>query len=156
MVEIKQEANVRTHSGSNFAAVHAGSFDNLDQVKLEVPSLNRTSKGKLFIKEYLGMTGMQISLNKLPAGKGLPFLHKHKQNEEAYIFIKGRGQMQIDGEIFDVEEGTVVRVATGGSRGIRSSDETDLEFICIQAKENSLSQDTFDDGIKDETVPSWN
>src|SRR5271170_6196256 len=121
MVEIKQEANVRTHSGPNFAAVHAGSFANLDQHKLEVPALNRKVRGKLFIKDYLGMTGMQISLNKLPAGVSIPWLHKHQQNEEAYIFVHGKGQMQIDGDIFDVEEGSVVRVATGGNRCIRNN-----------------------------------
>ncbi len=152
---IKQEADVKTCTGTNYTAVHAGPFSGLDAFKLEVPALNRTARGKLFIKDFLGLTGMQISLNKLPAGAAVPFLHKHKVNEEAYIFIKGQGQMQVDAEVIDVQEGSIVRIAPDGSRSLRNNSNEELHYICIQAQENSLKQDTFDDGIKDEATPIW-
>ena len=92
-MSIIQEAEVQTIAGSNFSAVKIGRLANLDAHKLEVPALNRTVRGKLFIKDFLALTGMEISMNKLPAGAGVPFYHKHKENEEAYIFVGGTGEI---------------------------------------------------------------
>jgi mannose-6-phosphate isomerase-like protein (cupin superfamily) len=120
-----------------------------------VPRRQRTVSGKLFIKELLAFTGMQISMNKLPAGVSVPFYHQHKENEEAYIFVKGRGQMQVDDETFDVEEGSIVRVGTKGSRTLRNNSSEFLYYICVQAKENSLNIDTFEDGLPGEKKVTW-
>ncbi|MBX9666301.1 MAG: hypothetical protein K2X93_01730 [Candidatus Obscuribacterales bacterium] len=59
------------------------------------------TNGKLFLKDHLGLTGMQVSLNLFPAGASMPFYHQ--QNEELYIFTRGEGQIQLDNETFDVE-----------------------------------------------------
>ena len=155
MPSIVQEANVRTKSGANYSAAHTGPFSGLDQVKLEVPALGRKASGKLFVRDFLNATGMQISMNQLPPKAAIPFLHRHKQNEEVYIFISGKGQMQVDGDVIDVEEGSVIRVATKGSRCIRNTSTDPLHFICVQAKENSLEQETFEDGERDTATPVW-
>ncbi|MBK9141757.1 MAG: cupin domain-containing protein [Candidatus Melainabacteria bacterium] len=152
---VKQEARIETRQGANFTAIHTGPLGELDSYTLEVPALNRTVKGKLFIKEFLGLTGMQISMNKLPARGAVPFYHKHRENEECYIFVSGHGQMQIDGDTFAVGEGSIVRISTGGNRTLRNTGDSDLQFICIQARENSLNQDTFEDGIRDEAAVTW-
>ncbi len=149
----KYSSQVKT--GQNFSAFDAGSLEDLFQYELQHPRLNRTVKGKLFLREILDLTSMQVSLNRLPAGAAVPFIHKHKQNEELYIFIKGNGQMQVDGETFDIKEGTVVRIAPDGGRVWRNNSSEDLYYIVIQGKDGSLSQDTFDDGIPLETPPSW-
>jgi uncharacterized cupin superfamily protein len=47
--------------------------------------------GKYFIGKELGLTGCEVSLNRLPAGKGMPFVHTHKKNEELYIVLRGSG-----------------------------------------------------------------
>lgn len=150
-----QEANVKTLKGTNFSAIDVGPLNELDSYQLEVPAVNRKVRGKLFIKELLGLTGMQISMNKLPANAFVPFYHQHKENEESYIFIKGSGQMQIDGQVFDVQEGSIVRISTAGSRTLRNNSSEDLYFICVQAKENSLNIDTFEDGIKSNEQVTW-
>lgn len=152
---VKQDVNVKTQKGANFTAAHVGKMTDLDTFELHVPRLNRTVRGKLFIKETLGFTGMQISLNKLPAGASVPFYHQHKENEEAYIFIKGKGQMQIDKETIDVEEGSIVRVSTNGSRCLRNNSNEELQYICVQARENSLNHETFEDGIPGADPVEW-
>ncbi|MBX9692906.1 MAG: cupin domain-containing protein [Cyanobacteria bacterium] len=152
---VNQEANVKTLQGQNFSAIYCGPLDELDTFELEVPSIKRKAKGKLFVKELLGLSSMQISMNKLPPGRSVPFYHQHKENEECYLFIKGSGQMQVDGELFEVEEGTLVRISTAGSRTLRNNGSEDLYFICIQAKENSLNIDTFEDGIKSDVPVQW-
>jgi mannose-6-phosphate isomerase-like protein (cupin superfamily) len=152
---VHQTADIRTLNGTNFRAVHTGPFHQLDTYKLEVPGLNRTVLGKLFIKEFLGLTSMQISMNKLPAGVAVPFYHQHKQNEEAYIFTGGHGQMQIDGKTFDVSEGTIVRINPQGSRTLRNNSQDDLYYICIQAKAGSLDAETFEDGVRSDAPVTW-
>lgn len=88
--------------------------------------------------ERLGLTSCEISVNEMPAGIKLPFSHKHKKNEEIYIFIKGEGSMILDDEIINVKEGTCVKVLPNASRTIES--KTQMQYICIQAKSNSLEQ----------------
>ena len=39
------------------------------------------------------MTGAEVSISNLPAGAGVPFVHSHKQNEEIYAVLSGRGTM---------------------------------------------------------------
>ncbi len=142
--------------GKNYSAMHAGKFADLKQYKLEHPAIaGRKASGKLFVRDHIGLTGMQISLNSLPPGVAVPFGHKHKVNEELYIFTSGKGQIQIDGDIIDVQEGSCVRVAPGGDRTWRNNGDEFLYYIVIQAKEHSLTQDTFDDGLPSEVQPVW-
>ena len=43
------------------------------------------------LHDVLGLTGAEISINNLPAGAGVPFVHSHKKNEEIYIIsLKGK------------------------------------------------------------------
>lgn len=103
-------------------------------------------KGKLFIGEELGLTGCEISLNKLPANTSFPFVHAHKKNEELYLIISGNGVFQVDDEKFPIQEGSLIRVAPAGERCIEAKDE-ELFYICVQAEHNSLSQSKTNDGF---------
>ncbi|MFD0676725.1 MULTISPECIES: cupin domain-containing protein [unclassified Paenibacillus] len=134
----------------NYTMVQAGLFEKLLSVT-EAPS-----KGKLFLKEPLGLTSMEVSLNQLPPGGEVPFYHKHKENEELYVFIRGQGQVQVDSDILEVTEGSSVRIAPQGVRTLRNTSETeDLCFIVIQAKEHSLTQWVMTDGIILEEPVKW-
>jgi uncharacterized cupin superfamily protein len=137
-----------TSSGTNYSAEHTGPLETL---------LNRNFMGfhgKYFIGRELGLTGCEVSLNRLPAGKGMPFVHAHKKNEELYIILRGSGTFFVDGEEFPVQEGSLIRVAPAGERAWKAGAE-DLYFICIQAEAGSLSQATLEDGIRLPTKTSW-
>ena len=110
--------------------------------------------GKYFVREKLGLSGCEVSLNRLPAGKGMPFVHAHKQNEELYIVLRGSGLFYVDGEEFPIREGSLVRVAPAGERAWKAGEE-DLYFICIQAAAGSLTQATLEDGIRLPGKASW-
>lgn len=109
---------------------------------LEIGNLSTIGKnyenGKAFLHDLLELTSCEISVSVMPAGTKLPFNHKHKQNEEIYIFLKGEGAMTLDDKIIEVKEGTCVKVMPQVARTMES--KTDLEYICIQAKTNSLEQ----------------
>ncbi|MCL2620767.1 MAG: cupin domain-containing protein [Defluviitaleaceae bacterium] len=109
--------------------------------------------GKVFMKEQLGLTGCEISISTIDAGKTSPFIHAHKQNEEIFIFLQGSGTFYIDGQMLPVKEGSMVKVKPAGKRSLKADDK--LVYICIQAKENSLEQATREDGIIFDEEVSW-
>jgi mannose-6-phosphate isomerase-like protein (cupin superfamily) len=153
--ELSKQQNIPKKEGPNFTLVDPGSFSDLFQYEIKHPLREKPVSGKLFLKDHLKLTGMQISYGILPAGISIPFNHRHKQNEELYLIISGAGQIQVDGEIMDVQEGAAVRIAPNGERCLRNNSDKPLVYIVIQAKENSLSQDTFDDGVPGERPVSW-
>ena len=53
----------------------------------------------------VSLTGAEISVNDLPAGAGVPFVHSHKHNEEVYGVLAGRGRAVIDGETVELSAG---------------------------------------------------
>ena len=59
---------------------------------------NIGNEGRVELHEVLGLTGAEVSVNKLPAGAGVPFVHAHKNNEEIYGVLEGAGTAAIDGE----------------------------------------------------------
>lgn len=132
----------------NYRVVQIGSFENLLQQEF------RGIKGKHFIGKELGLTGCEVSINRLPSGKGIPYVHAHKKNEELYIVLRGSGIFYADGNEFPVQEGSLIRVDPKGGRALAAGDE-DLYFICIQAEAGSLSQATLEDGFKVEARTSW-
>lgn len=96
--------------------------------------------GKVFLHDTLGLTGCEISINCVPKGFKLPFNHKHVQNEEIYIVIKGEGVFIIDNEKIAVKEGSVVKISPEAVRTLENTSENDFQFICVQTKTNSLEQ----------------
>lgn len=89
---------------------------------------------------------MVFSVGSLVAGEAVLFKHKHKKNEEVYVFLSGKGIFSLDGEEFPVASGSVVRVAPSVVRTHRNTGDVPLVFLCFQAKAGSLEQATLDDG----------
>jgi mannose-6-phosphate isomerase-like protein (cupin superfamily) len=96
-----------------------------------------------------------MSLNVVPPGKAIPFLHRHRENEEVYVVVAGRGQFLVDGECIDVAEGSVVRISPQGARAWRSHPEAPLYFLCLQYRADSLIEGGTLDGQKVEGKPAW-
>ena len=47
--------------------------------------------GRVTLNGELKLTGSEVSINELPAGVGIPFVHSHKRNEEVYVHLEGQG-----------------------------------------------------------------
>ena len=82
--------NDQTVRGMNFTCVHAGPKEGWAQFRLGPPDVPLPVRGKLFLRGLLGSAGLEVSLNVVPPGKGMPFLHRHRQNEEVYVVVGGR------------------------------------------------------------------
>lgn len=102
-------------------------------------------EGKQFVKDATGATSCEISFGTLPTGAAVPFFHSHKANEENYIILSGAGRFQVDGEVFEVSEGSVIRVSTGSDRNLKCTSAQPMTYICVQAKEGSLGGYTMTD-----------
>jgi len=147
-------SNATARKGNNFTSYEGGARKDWPNHSIELPGLGKVS-GKHFLKDILGFTGCEISINSLPPGAGMPFYHQHKDNEEVYIFIQGKGQVQVDDEVIDVQEGSIVRIAPNGQRTWRNNSNEPLLYIVIQMKENSLRQYGLGDGIVAEKAVAW-
>ncbi|MFB5661855.1 cupin domain-containing protein [Alteribacillus sp. HJP-4] len=143
---------IEKKTGSNYNAVDLGKMENLKSHKIEEPV---KARGKVFLNELLELTSMEVSVNSFPPHTSMPFHHKHGENEELYIFISGKGQFQVDDETFDIEEGSVVKVAPAGSRIFRNNSDESLYYVCVQAKENSLNKSGVSDGEILEKEIQW-
>jgi mannose-6-phosphate isomerase-like protein (cupin superfamily) len=141
--------------GTNFSAGHYGAWADFARYEFKHPRRPQTAKGKRFLRDDLRLTAMEISLNSLPPGAGLPFLHAHRENEELYLFVRGRGQMLVDGEVIEVGEGSAVRVATAGERAWRNTGTEPLHYLVIQAPAGGIRGGTTDDGVRVERELVW-
>lgn len=97
------------------------------------------------LHDKLELTGAEISVNTLPAGVGVPFVHAHKQNEEIYFVFEGKGRAEIDGESVALQAGDWVRVAPSAKRQFFAAADTAIKYVCIQVKANSLENYTASD-----------
>ncbi len=147
-------SDCKIKKGSNFTAYESGFLKEWPEHSVEIPGLGEIP-GKLFLKDALGFTGCEISLNSMTPGANMPIYHQHQQNEEVYIFIQGKGQIQVDDEAIDVEEGTIVRIAPNGERTWRNNSNESLFYIIIQVRENSLTQYGLGDAIVPEKKVNW-
>jgi len=99
------------------------------------------------------ITGQIIGLtsNAYEPGEQAGYWHTHSVLEEVYVFLEGQGQMGLDGDIVDVEAGTVVMVPPGVMRTWRCTPEspTQLKWICIRAGQNPLP------AVPDDAEPLW-
>ena len=52
---------------------------------------HRQRRHAVELHDKLALTGAEVSVNQLPAGAGVPFVHAHKANEEIYGVLAGEG-----------------------------------------------------------------
>ena len=99
------------------------------------------------LHELLSLTGTEVSINNLPAGVSIPFVHAHTNNEELYIVLSGKGSLFVDGEEFLISEGDCLRVDPKGERCLKAADDSALRYLCIQSRAGSLQGYTMSEKI---------
>ena len=140
---------------TNYTAVNLGDLNKLMDYTLIHPVNKQLVEGKVFLKDATKASGSEISFNSLPPKSEQPYFHIHRKNEETYIILKGYGFFQVDGECFEISEGSVIRVAPAGVRGICNSSDETMIYQVIQSKENSLEEHTTADGERVAFEPKW-
>ncbi|MDR2344676.1 MAG: cupin domain-containing protein [Planctomycetaceae bacterium] len=139
----------------NYAAVNIGSLDSLMDYSFIHCKTKQEVRGKVFVNESTKATGTEISFTALPPKTELPYFHFHNKDEETYIILKGSGYYQVDDDCFPIAEGSVIKVSPQGIRGLCNTSDTEMVYICVQSRENSLEEHTTDDGKRIEYIPQW-
>lgn len=99
------------------------------------------------LHDKLSLTGAEVSINHLPAGASVPFVHAHKNNEEIYAILEGAGKAEIDGETVTLAASDWLRISPAAKRRFFAAEDTGIRFLCIQVKEHSLGDYTKNDSI---------
>ena len=147
--------NDKTVRGTNYTCVQAGPKEGWAQFRLEPPDVPLPARGKLFLRNLLGAAGLEMSLNVVPPGKAIPFLPRHRQNDEVSVVVGGRCQFLVDGECIDVREGSVLRFGPAAARAWRNNSDAPLYFLCLQYRADSQIEGGTVDGQKVEGQPAW-
>lgn len=108
---------------------------------------NAQNEGRVELHDALGLTGAEVSINALPAGAGVPFVHAHKENEEIYGILSGHGKAIIDGEEIPLAPGDWLRIAPEAKRQFSAANDAGIVFVCIQVKAHSLGGFTAGDAV---------
>ena len=98
--------------------------------KMTVGKENRTE-----LHEKLALTGAEISLNTLPAGANVPCV------------LSGKGKVVIDGEEISLAAGDWLKISPMAKRQFFAASNSEITYICIQVKENSLEGYTATDAV---------
>lgn len=140
MKQMKQIAEA-----ANFTAVEVGKLSELSDYVLELgPDVK--VPGKVFGGTAVHATGGEFSFQLFQPGTETGFLHTHKQHEELYFFLSGKGEFQVDGQVLPVGEGSVVRVAPAGRRSVRNNGTAPLVMLCVQYRGGTFTADDAQDG----------
>ena len=109
--------------------------------------VNVSKESRTELHDKLSLTGAEISINNLPAGASVPFVHSHKQNEEIYVVLSGKGKAVIDGETLELTQGDWIRIAPAAKRQFFAAEDGAISCACIQVKEGSLEGYTTTDAV---------
>ena len=74
-------------------------------------------------------------------------LHAHRNNEEIYGIIAGKGKAVIDGKEIALTAGDWLKVAPAAKRQFSAAADEGITYICIQVKEHSLGGFTAEDAV---------
>lgn len=97
----------------------------------------------------LEMENAGVSYLRIAPGFRIPFGHKHKQQEEVYVLVKGSARIKIEDEVRELKQWDAVRLHRDTMRGFEGGPEG-AEFIAIGAPNTGpgdadMSQDWWSD-----------
>lgn len=83
-----------------------------------------------FARAHIDSEHLGVSLFRYGPGVRGSFGHRHREQEEAYVVVGGSGRILLDGEVHELRQWDVVRVAPEVVRAFESGGEG-LELIAV-------------------------
>jgi mannose-6-phosphate isomerase-like protein (cupin superfamily) len=104
---------------------HVNLLDIEDTVSSRVPAI----EGR-FARKQLDSRDLGVSLWRYAPGFRAETGHRHREQEEAYVVVSGDGRMLVDGQVIELRQYDVVRVAPTTIRAFEAGSDG-LEVIAI-------------------------
>jgi len=82
------------------------------------------------VKDNTTLKNLVVSSTFLEANKSTSG-HRHAGQEEVYYFVNGKGQMELDHKIFDVNSGDVVLIEDNVFHKVHNTGDYGLYFVCV-------------------------
>jgi mannose-6-phosphate isomerase-like protein (cupin superfamily) len=83
-----------------------------------------------FARDALGSPELGVSRFTYEPGARMPWGHRHREQEEAYVVIGGSGRAKLDDEIVELRASDLLRVAPAVIRSFEAGPDG-LDLICI-------------------------
>jgi quercetin dioxygenase-like cupin family protein len=83
-----------------------------------------------FARNAVGSPELGISRFTYEPGARMPWGHRHREQEEAYVVVSGSGRAKLDDEVIELSEWDVLRVAPRVIRSFEAGPEG-LDIVCI-------------------------
>ena len=98
-----------------------------------------------FGRRALDGESLGLSLFSLEPGFRIPFGHKHENQEEVYVVVRGSGRVKVDDEIVEVGEWDAIRFDKNTMRNVEAGPDG-IEYLAFGAG---------DDPTDAEMAPGW-
>ena len=87
-----------------------------------------------FARNPLELEKFGFSLQVLVPNYRQPFGHRHRNQEEVYLVLRGGGRIKVDDDVVDLQQWDAIRVPAGVTRQLESGSDG-LELLAIGAPE---------------------
>ena len=120
---------------------------NLKQVENQAPKFQMPEEMEArFARGALELEKSGVSHFKLAPGFRVPFGHKHAEQEEIYVVVKGGARVKVDDDVVDLGVLDALRVGPGVMRQFEAGPEG-LEYVAFGTPQT--------DAKEAEMVPGW-
>lgn len=85
-----------------------------------------------FARRALDGKNVGLSHFKLDAGFRMPFGHKHKDQEEVYVVVRGSARVKVDDEVVELGEWDAIRFDTDSMRNVEAGPDG-VEYLAFGA-----------------------
>ena len=89
-----------------------------------------------FARTALDGKTLGVTHFRLEPGFRMPFGHKHEQQEEVYVVVRGSGRVKVDDEIVDVSEWDAIRFDPDTMRDVEAGPDG-IEYLAFSAGDDS-------------------
>jgi mannose-6-phosphate isomerase-like protein (cupin superfamily) len=119
---------------------------NLHEVENQAPKFEMPEEMEArFARSALDGETLGVSVMKLDPGFRIPFGHRHTDQEEVYVVVRGSARIKVDDEIVELGEWDAIRLGRDTMRNMEAGPEG-VEYIAFGAG---------DDPRDAEMVPGW-
>ena len=106
---------------------------NLKEVEDSAPKFDMPSEMEArFARRAIGGETLGLSHMKLAPGFRIPFGHKHENQEEVYVVVRGSGRVKVGDEIVELAEWDAIRFGKDVMRQMEAGPDG-LEYLAFGA-----------------------